>query len=187
MLDDALRVEDAVTVTETLRRFSDEARRAAGGTDDAYYASTKPPGLPRLADHLQQSAFWSHHLYDNAARGLAKRLAVVGVLVVCVLSGAALLLGALPLIAVQLVIAWVAGFIAIDWLGTLLAWKAAAAEAARTDARLRGEGEPRWENVMAVFGDYNVVVASVPPIPTDIHAREEKKLSDLWEARYESM
>ncbi|MDD9939092.1 MAG: hypothetical protein OXT09_36225, partial [Myxococcales bacterium] len=140
----------------------------------------------RLAEHLQQRAFWSQHLYEHAARRLARSLAVPGLVLAAALALMAVPLDGLPLVVVKVTTVLVAGFVGIDWLGTCLEWRAAAAEASRTDARLLATPEPDWEGTIAVFGDYSVAVASVPPIPTAIHGREERRLDGLWAARLQA-
>lgn len=144
----------------------------------------KPAGPERFRDYLQESTFWSHHLYRVAARRTFIRaiLLLIGVLLVSLIlllfvSGTAQLLFARALV-VSL------GFlIAYDEFGRALAWQAAATKVGTVDTNLQHLDIGDMEHALAVFGDYSAATATAPLIPTGVYTSEENRINDLWAKR----
>jgi len=133
---------------------------------------------------LQESAFWSKHLYAAAAsRSFAKSavlfiaVLLIALVVLPLVSGNAQLL-----VARTLVVAL--GFItAYDEFGRALAWRAAAEQAEAVDRRLEKLDVTSVEPALGVFGDYSVATATAPPIPTALYKKQQNRLNKGWEER----
>lgn len=167
------------------QRFSNRAETEAHRFEDPhYYASTKPAGPTRLCDYLQESVFWSQHLYRVAAR----RSGIRAILLFISLLLAALGLLVFVSVTTQLLFAKalvvLLGFlIAHDEFGRALAWQAAATQVGAVGSKLQHVGISHIEPALAVFGDYSVATATAPPIPTGIYKSEENRINDLWVQR----
>lgn len=79
MLEDALGFRpDPAILTRILADVGEETERKATNVATApYYESTSPVGLKRLADHLQESAFWTGYQSLWFRKGIGAALAVL--------------------------------------------------------------------------------------------------------------
>lgn len=152
--------------------------------DSQYYASTTPPGPERLREVLQESAFWSKHLYATAASWSFVLCAAP----ILLLGLGAIILGPLHSPIVHLVLARVAvsaltALISVDQLSEGLAWRRAADIAVHTDHAL-GRASSRVDaDMLAVFAEYSVGTASAHPIPEWIYRRGHQSLEAAWKLR----
>ena len=186
LLIDALgTVHEPLDTVDIRQKLSEGAEsRAEEFENPNYYTTTKPIGPERFRDYLQESAFWSKHLYDAAAK---RSFVLSAVLVIAVLLTALI---ALPLISgnAQLLVARTLvvalGFItAYDEFGRALAWRAAAVQAEAVDRRLENLDITSAEPALGVFGDYSVATATAPPIPTALYKKRQNRLNRGWEER----
>jgi hypothetical protein len=171
-------VHEPLDTVDIRQQFSKGAENRADEYEDPnYYDSTKPIGPERFRDHLQESAFWSKHLYAAAAR---RSFIVSALLVIAVLLTALVVLpfisgNAQLLVARTLVVAL--GFItAYDIFGRAMAWRAAA-QADAVVRRLEKLDVASAEPALAVFSDYSVATATAPPIPTALYKKHQNRLT----------
>ena len=187
MLADAFgELPEPLQDAELRRRFSKrDERRAVSLENPNYYASTASPGLARLADHLQESAFWSKDLYHRAASRTYFLFALLAVgVVVAALLTLPTVVGETALFIARMIVLVLGVVIGVDVLGRALSWGEAGRQAERVDSRVGAAGARRSTKVMfGILADYAVATAGCPPIPTDLHTKEYERLNRLWEQR----
>jgi hypothetical protein len=177
--------QEPIDVGDLRHDFSQRAEQtAAKHGDPSYWSTTAPVGPQRLVGQLQESAFWSKHLYRVAATGATKIGVALGTLVVAILLAAALVESNGARLAVaRIVVVFMAFLITVDVLTRALAWRSAAAQAGEVDRRLERCEPDTSEAVLAIWGDYSVATATAPPIPTPVYLRHKDRLEREWAAR----
>jgi hypothetical protein len=155
-----------------------------------FYASRKGHGFDRLCDHLQESAFWSKHLYGEAAKRSLTffLLFFVAAMVLALLTP--LFRADQPLYLPRALILIFAFLSSVDWLGDYLAFSSAKSQAEAVDRRLAHL--PQAFNALhpktlapslSVFSDYVVARASAPLIPSAVYSKHRDRLNRLWSQR----
>lgn len=148
-----------------------------------YYSSNHEKPDDRLKNILQESCFWSQHLYaacrDKAVKiGIALAIAIL-ILIILGLSTididsnysyprfALLLLTFFPL--------W-------EQIGKAISFSSAASRLSLIDHRMEA-GINGEASLLAIFADYNVVTSNTPLIPQKVYEKEQDKLNQLWAER----
>lgn len=158
-----------------------EQRARVYGMPETYYASTHTPGLERLRENLQESAFFSHSLYRKAARtGFIQFGITVGCIVVGLLAVAALAPREIGPVIANCILAFVAFLVSVDQLGHAMNWQAAATAVERIERRLEKITPNGAEPYTAAFADYETATAIAPAVPTALYERERERLDRLW-------
>jgi hypothetical protein len=165
--------------------MSKRACRVAATKDRSdYWASDEPPGAGRLLGQMQESAFWSCHLYKAAASAMFKVLgAIVFGLIAIAFLGIAIFSGHTDLAVTRVIVVLFSSLIGLDVLGQAQAWQASAVEAERVDRRLETLIAGDLEPMLAAIADYAVATASAPPIPDHVYNSERERLEELWSER----
>jgi hypothetical protein len=178
--------QEPIDVTDLRHDFSDRAERAAPGHEDpSYWSTTAPFGPKRLVGQLQESAFWSKHLFGEAAKDAAKISTALGLLAVLILLAAMLVdPDEVRLAVARIVVVFLAFLITVDCVSRALAWSAAARQASEVDRRLEHCDPDGSEAVLAIWGDYGVATATAPPIPTHVYLKNKDRLEREWSSRH---
>ena len=159
-------------------------RRADTAASMPYYSSSRPPGPARLCDVLLESAFWSEHLYRQAALvGLI--LAVIPFVVLAILIAA---IGpftspVLNLLVARIVVAGLAVFVSIDQITEAAGWWRASRVATHTRSVLARSKAAVNQDMLAIFAEYAVGTASAHPIPEWIYQMKRSALTSAWKQR----
>ena len=174
---------DALALRDLRLRFSNKAEQTAPAFEDEnYYASDEPPGPARLRAAMQESAFWSRHLYGAAAKAAGFGAGVLLVLVVVALFVVIGTNSASASVAVARIGALFLSFLVFSDIATqALAWFDAAAKSNDVYLRLQAEDMRDEAAAMAVFGDYCVATATTPPIPTFLYRRRHDHIERAWQ------
>lgn len=157
---------------------------ATGLENPNYYASTASPGRRRLADLLDESSFWSKHLYRAAAvesfwlSGLVVASLIFGLLLAAPFSA----LGA-ALVVSRATATLLTVLIAVDELGAAMGWMHAADAAACVNSQLERIDVDQEPSLLILFADYSVIAATAGPIPQRVYEREKNRLNELWRKR----
>jgi hypothetical protein len=138
-------------------------------------------------DNLQESAFWSKHLFEIVAKRTIWLLLLISfAVIVVVLLIAPLVINQAVSLIPNIILVFLA-FVIADELSTAFAWREAANRCDAVDRRLEkilAEGnEPSQEVMLAIFSDYAVATAAAPPIPKDIYEAEWEHLNQSWNDR----
>lgn len=155
-----------------------------------YYASKKEVGFDRLCDHLQETAFWSKHLYAEAARRSLNFFFWFSAITLVLAFLAPLLTWDKPLYVPRSLVLIIAFIASVDWLGDYLAFSAARTQAEAVDRRvfhlpptLSPRNPKSLASLLSIFGDYVVARASAPLIPSSIYLKSRDRLNKLWDER----
>jgi len=190
MLEDALgfRPDPAILTGILAEVGEDTERKATDVTTAPYYESTAPLGLKRLADHLQESAFWTAYQSCWFRKGIGAVL-----LVLLLASGAGWYItatglagGSLQAAVARLVLALVValanvGF--INWYIRLGDVYHGAMGIVNTINSLDTTSPSYQTGLMRLYSDYNCLLASAYPIPDILYKVWGKRLNDLWRKR----
>lgn len=149
--------------------------------DPIYYASVLPPGRQRLGELLEESSFWSKHLYRAAAKESFWISGLVGVgLLVAALIAAPFSDASTALVVSRAAVILLGVLISIDEVGTALSWRDAADAASCVSAQIEKLDPEREPLLLTLFSDYSVATATAAPIPQHVYEREKDRLNRLW-------
>jgi len=191
MLQDAFgQLSETLDVTDLLHKF-DTLKQKAKQLDEnffynGYYDSGKDKGTARLLENLQQSAFWSKHLFDIAARRVLLPLGIISLLVAVVVFFIAPVAFNVTVSFTPKIIMLFLAFVIADELSFALAWLMAAKRSEVLDLRLEGKtnlNDPPQDFLLATFADYCVLTAAAPPLSDRIYKSERERLNRLWQDR----
>lgn len=155
----------------------DEAKRL---NDPAYFASEKPPGIDRMVDMLEESAIWTTNLAKFAARETWFLFAgVAASMVVALLAAATFASTSEWQLGARVVIVVLTSLLSADFFGAAIRYASAHRGAQRVIDRLQQHklGGDSTGHIMLIFCDYNSIVESMPPFPSGLYPRHQKKLN----------
>jgi len=187
-------LKDGLGIEPSERTKAEIAFRVGGGQAPKriflgnYFASERPPGVPRFVDDLAESAFWTHRLARSTAFALLVLvLAGIGASVFSLLallnafSSTANLKAGAEAVVVTL------GFVVSGELATLLVeYYELSERAERTVADALAQldsSRPDRDAALHLFGEYNCALAASAPLPTFLYAFLQNKLNAAWTAR----
>jgi hypothetical protein len=188
--------DESLDVTDLLNSFGEKKlTQKAEQLDEKfrypedYY---KPPANPQskektLLDNLQESAFWSKHLFEIAAQRTIWLLLLISFAVIFVVFLIEPLMIYQDVSLIPKIIVVFLAFVIADELSTAFAWREAVNRCDAVDRRVEkilAEGnEPSQEAILAIFSDYAVATAAAPPIPKHIYEAERDRLNESWDDR----
>lgn len=173
---------DAGVLMETFSAKTDNLPSLSIG---AYFDTRTAPGLRRLAEMIDESAFYTGHLQRRSGELMSLALFVL------LMASAGLWIVAAQCMDVDAMVMTARVFLAFlvflfssDMLGGAIAHFETAR--AMTEVRLRlnaasGRGHPQADMTL-ILTDYNSAVESAPMILPKLYAAEEKRLNDQWAA-----
>ncbi len=173
-------------ITDLQSCFSASETKGQQWENADYFSSSLAPGYAKLASHLQESAFYSKHLYSISAKRIWYYFAVISV---------ASLIGlfVLPSIKDQTWSIAIARFISVilmfliatDLLGRALGFSEASNSLSEIDYRIENVKSSDFpeHDIILILEDYNAAVQGAPLIPTSIYLRNMEKLNLLWAER----
>jgi len=182
---DAYGSSESIDASDLRASFSDTIHTRAGPFETSqYYASTQPPGPARLRELLQESAFFSKHLFAAASsRALfLGMLPMVGLIAAIVLA-APFSDPSITVLLTRLLVGVLSLLISADELGHAISWHANGQLANRVDHALDAVKLDRVDALMAAFADYGVATSTAPPIPTDLYESMRDRLNRSWQER----
>ena len=154
--------------------------------DDNYFKSNQDYGNKKLAEIVEESAFWSKHLFKASAK--RTWIYFAGTLIISIL-GLLLLplfnIGNLDILISQvfcLILIWL---VTGNLFTTAVIFTRTAHSIDDIEARLdniASDKEPD-QDVLVIVSDYNALVESTPAIPTDLYDKNRDRLNALWQER----
>lgn len=168
-----LSLQDRMTVSKS---------SAAKYVKSDYYASTLPPGPQRLAELIEESAFYSAPLQRASAKAMLAIIVLFAVLAAgIVLSEVPFVEHSTTLLLIRLILAAFVFAMSADVVGAYLAHKDAARRIEEVRARLMGFSDATYESdVLIAMADYNAAVESAPESIPFAYRFMEKDLNDKW-------
>lgn len=179
--------DESLDVTDLLNSFGEEKlKQKAEQLDDKFYQKPYYEGN-RLLDNLQESAFWSKHLFAIAAQRTIWLLVLISFAVIFIVFLIEPLLINQDISLIPKIIVVFLAFVIADELSTAFAWREAANRCEAVDRRvekiLAEANEPSQEAILAIFSDYAVATAAAPPIPKRIYEEQWNHLDESWNDR----
>jgi membrane protein implicated in regulation of membrane protease activity len=178
---------EPLEITDLLSQFNEQRlTQRALQLDKTYqgqYYDTQ-----NLLDNLQESAFWSKHLFKTIARQATLLLLFISSVIIFVVFFLEPLLINHDISLIPKIIVVFLAFVISDELSSAFAWREAANRCEAIDRRLeqlrsKPLAEHSQEVILAVFSDYAVATATAPPIPTYAYHSQREHLNSLWEQR----
>ncbi|HZH27567.1 MAG TPA: hypothetical protein VEY95_10335 [Azospirillaceae bacterium] len=156
-----------------------EAERLA---DPNYYDVAGTPGPARLAEKLEQSAFWSAFLLRKSAEQVLVYLAVPVIFIAALLLSIPLLEADWGLAGARVACAAILFPLSTDFLGAYIGYRSAAQEVDQVLARLRTARVAGYQlpDVLTIMGDYNAAVEAAPMFARGVYEKHNNRLNDLW-------
>ncbi len=154
--------------------------------DSSYFKTPEEYGNKKLAKIVEESSFWSKHLFKISAThywiyfSVALTVSIVGLLLVPLLN-----IGNFNILVSQmfcLVLTWL---ITGNLFSMAIAFTNAASVADDLESRLANMAmnEKTNQDVLIVVSDYDALVENSPIIPTKIYEKNRKRLDRLWTER----
>ncbi len=156
----------------------DKELKKSGG----YFASIEFKDVVRLLDDIQESAFFSKHLYEKAAQHIFWGL---GLFIISIFVGCLIAFFVFDSnVAFPRVITLLFIFVIADELGFAFAWHEASGHVDKVVDRLNVILETKdyssHEVNLAILNDYQVITAVAPPIPRYVYKSNHERLTKLW-------
>lgn len=155
---------------------------AGEGEDGVYYASVREAGQEKLAEMIEESAFWSGHLFAVCARrhwiyfSTSLIVAIVLLLAIPLIGGTTYFLSFSQTVCV--VLTWL---VSSSLLESAQAFQEGAHTASIIETRLANS--PEGPDVLVTVADYNSLVERMPTIPSGIYESNRERLNELWGQR----
>jgi hypothetical protein len=172
--------------TDLLLQFTVSEEEGKKHEDKEYFKAYGPPSFSRLAMMLEESAFWTKHLYDKSAvyywilfsAGLI--ISIVGLLLMPAISN-----NSSSILVAQMFCLLLTWLITGNVFTSALSYTSAARAVDDIEHRLN-KAEAIDKDMFLILGDYNAIVQDAPIIPTSIYMKNCDKLNQLWLERQSS-
>ncbi|WP_151447099.1 hypothetical protein [Lacisediminimonas profundi] len=167
---------------DLLSRFSSTSEEGEAREDPAYYASSATEQNKRLAEMLEESAFWTADLHGQAAR---RSWSILIIFLAIALTSLLLLpfISAGPALNIARTIsAMLVLLMSGEMLGTALSFSSAqkcSEKVVERLQRIKAEGSP-ISSLIIVFADYNAAVEAAPIVPGRLYEKRKPELNRLW-------
>lgn len=155
--------------------------------NEGYYVSSNiDKGKYRLSRILQESCFWSQHLYHKCAKiGLAKAVVLLLVVFFVGVSYSVFMDNDELFSAPRIFILLVALVPLWDQIEDVITWFDSASRLKEIDQRMETIDHDDDSEMFALYADYNVITSKASLIPQKIYEGEKNLLNTLWSERIE--
>ncbi len=164
--------------------YPGDEERAKALVDRNYYASKANPSPRRLAEMLEESAFWSEYLLRRCSVITWLRFVGFVAATIVIFAGVAgYYSGGGMADAVRVLLAVLSVLISREFFGAAMAYTVAASTASSIVERLQSlqSDDDILPDLMLILGDYNSAVESAPLFLPGVYEKHEKKLNALWD------
>ncbi len=177
----------AATVLSLQDRMKVSAEVARRFEKRDYYATQQPPGSARLAEMIEESAFYSAPLQRASARAMLVILLIFALVAAAIALSMPFIGKDTSMIAVRIVLAVFVFAMSSDVVGAYLAHKDAAAGIEEVRARLMAASGSDYSesDILLALTDYNASVEAAPESVPFAYKFLEKDLNAKW-ADYQS-
>jgi hypothetical protein len=148
-----------------------------------YYATENEEPEKRLVDIIQESCFWSQHLYQSCqAKSICITIFLSVLIVVLIITGLAILGTDSNYSIPRLSILFLTFFPLWGSIENSVSYSSAAEKLRNIDQRLNNISYEQ-SSILLIFAEYNVVTSKTPLIPQKVYDSEKDKLNGLWSER----
>lgn len=154
--------------------------------DENYFKTQKDYGNQKLAEIVEESSFWSKHLFKLSAKrywfyfSATLTISILGLLLLPLLN-----VGSLDILISQvfcLILIWL---ITGNIFAAAMSFTNAANSADDIEGRLdkMALNMESDQDVLLIVSDYNALVESSPTIPSDLYEKNRERFNSLWKER----
>jgi hypothetical protein len=164
-------------------RFTVNSERARECEKADYYATKEPPGSPRLAEMIEESALYSEYLQRKSGHVMLSLLALFALVFLCIaLIGIPMIERDTGMVAARVILALMVFILSADVLGAWRLHRAAAEEIKQIRNRLMTADRSGYPmpDVLLAFTDYNSAVEGSPESVPFIYGWYQKELEQRW-------
>ena len=138
----------------------------------------------RLASVLQESCFWSCHLYSKCASSRTIRIVCFLVLLFFAVVLYSAYMPTDELFSAQRIFILMISLVPLwNEIEKVLGWSSAANKLKEVDLRIEKLDVSDESELLSIYADYNVVTAQAALIPQAIYNSEKSLLNNLWQQR----
>lgn len=186
MLKEAFGKQSGLSIAYLTARIPKSARKNAEkhANDDYYTAPDDGKGKNRLSFILQESCFWSQHLYAKCGMaGLISAAIFIFAILFVAISYSVYAPNDQLYSAPRIFILLVAMVPLWDQIEDVIVWFNAAGKLKEIDHRIESVDCTDDSEMFALFADYNVVTSKASLIPQKVYEGEKEILNTLWKER----
>jgi hypothetical protein len=173
-------------ITDLIASFFVSEKMGQQFEDPNYFETKLPAGYKKLCLILQESAFFSKHLFQISAEQSWVFVAVTFTLSIATLFSLPTISNpSWTLATARSIIVILIFLTSVDMFNRALSFDKAASLASKTDDRLEHIKESKHpeHDIIFVFSDYSAGVEGVPLISTALYDRNRERLNSLWSKR----
>lgn len=160
-----------------------EYSKAEEFENQAYYATESEEAERRLVEIIQESCFWSQHLYQSCqARSTRISIFLSVLIIVLIITGLALIGTDSSYSIPRLSLLFLTFFPLWGSVENAVSFSSAAEKLRSIDQRLNNINYEQ-PSILLIFAEYNVVTSKTPLIPQKVYESEKDKLNNLWSER----
>lgn len=186
MIKEAFGNQSRLSISYLTSRIPKSAwKKAEKHLNEDYYADTEvEKGKEKLSIVLQESCFWSQHLYSKCANSDLIKAVIFAFLILFVAISYSVYMEndqifSAPRIFILLIVLvplW-------DQIENVITWFKSANRLKEVDHRLESVDYSNESDIFILFADYNVVTSKAPLIPQKLYEKEKDVLNQLWRQR----
>ena len=176
----------AKEITDLISNFSANSKDGEKWEDEGYYDTATATSYEKFIFQLQESIFYSKHMFLFSAKQTWTWIIVFFFLSIIALFALPTMANQKWVLEIAQVISVVLMFLmSLDLLGRGIEFKEASTVADKIDSRLEGlkTSGVNEQDVIILWGEYNSMVQGAPLIPTSIYMRHRETLEKLYSQR----
>jgi hypothetical protein len=163
-----------------------EFEKAKNFENSNYYATDDSSPEARLVDIIQESCFWSQHLYQACKQRAIKNSILIAVIIlILIITGLSVITADENYTLPRLAILFLMFFPLWNGIDSSINFGIATSKLTSIDQRL-SSSRNGFPELLVLFAEYNVVTSNTPLIPQKVFEQEKDKLNTLWAERVES-
>lgn len=170
--------------TDLKERFTVDLSKVPPMDTNSYYCSQEPFGSKRLAELIEESAFYSSRTHEFSAKVmLGIVVGFLAIFIVALFCAIPIATNAFQTSLTRVFLAATVFFLSSDVLGRALAHKCASKEIKRVQQRCRMEedGQLAETDVLILLQDYISAMESAPEtVPHAFRGKLKEKIADAW-------
>ncbi|ABV86559.1 hypothetical protein [Shewanella pealeana] len=161
----------------------DEFKKADKFENSNYYATSDSAPEVRLVEIIQESCFWSQHLYQACKQRTIRNSILLAVLIIAlIVTGLSVTSTDANYSLPRLALLFLMFFPLWNGIDKAISFGNATSKLTSIDQQL-GTSKLAFPNLLSLFAEYNVVTSNTPLIPQKVFESEQEKLNTLWAER----
>lgn len=160
-----------------------EFNKASSFENSDYYATDDLTPEVRLVEIIQESCFWSQHLYQACKqRAIANSILLSILIIVLIITGLSLISSDANFTLPRLALLFLMFFPLWNGIDKAISFGSATSKLTSIDQQLSAS-KCAFPDLLLLFAEYNVVTSKTPLIPQKVFENEQDKLNLLWAER----